>query len=241
MEQPCQPQSQYLFVSSNLMTRFKLTIILTLITLFGCKTNNKQIISKWDNGKPKLERIYSDTPNCFVEKEYYDNGQLESETKFIDSTENGESIAYYKDGKILGKCIYRNGKINGEVTEFHKTGELMFKGHQINGNLVGAATNYYDNGKPESELYYKDNKAFLVNYWDSSSVQKIVNGDGIKRFQNELNRNKNGKDTTLNVLVIGTYKDSLHNGLWKYYNLVDNKLVLERTFKDDKVISETWK
>jgi hypothetical protein len=85
-------------VGSNLMTPFKLTIFLTILSLFSCKTNNKQIIAKWDNGKPKIERVYSDPPNCFIEKNYYDNGQLSSETKFIDSTKNGESIAYYKDG-----------------------------------------------------------------------------------------------------------------------------------------------
>jgi hypothetical protein len=56
-----------------------------------------------------------------------------------------------------------------------------------------------------------------------------------------LNKGKNGNDTTINVLVVGTYKDSLHNGLWKYYNLVDNKLILERSFKDDKIVSESWK
>jgi len=223
------------------MTVFKLTIFLTILSLFSCKTNNKHVIAKWENGNPKLERVYSDTPNCFVEKNYYENGQLSTETKFIDSTKNGESISYYKDGKLLGKCIYRNGKINGEVTEFHKTGNLMFKGNQTDGNLVGTATHYYDNGKPEIELYYKDSKVFLVNYWDSSNVQQIINGNGIKKFQDYLNKDKNGNDTTINVITVGIYKDSLHNGLWKYYSLVDNKLVLERTFKDDKIISETWK
>jgi hypothetical protein len=38
----------------------------------------------------------------------------------------------------------------------------MFKGNQIYGNLVRTATHYYDNGKPESELYYKDSKVFLL-------------------------------------------------------------------------------
>lgn len=164
------------------MTAFKLIILLTILSFFSCETNNKQIISKWDNGTTKLERVYSDTPNCFIEKNYYDNGQLASETKFINSTKNGESIAYYKDGKVLGKSIYRNGKINGEVIELHKTGDLMFKGNQVDGNLVGTATHYYENGKPERELYYKDGKVFLVNYWDSSGVQKIIKGKGIKNF-----------------------------------------------------------
>lgn len=223
------------------MTAFKLTSFLTILSVFSCKANYKQIIDKWDNGNPKLERVYSDTPNCFTEKEYYENGQLASETKFIDNTKNGESIAYYKDGKFLGKCIYRNGKINGEVTEFHKTGNLMFKGNQIDGNLIGTATHYYDNGKPESELYYKDSKVFLINYWNSSNVQQIINGNGLKKFQDYLSKDKNSDHITLNVLVVGTYKDSLRNGLWKYYNLVDNKLVLERNFNDDKIISETWK
>ncbi len=223
------------------MAAFKLIACLTFLFLFSCRTNKQEVISKWDNGKIKVERIYSDTPNCFIERHFYENGQLASETKFIDSTKNGESVAYYKDGKLLGKCIYKNGKINGEVTEFHKTGSLMFKGNQIDGNLVGTATHYYDNGKPETELYYKDNKVFLVNYWDSSGLQQISNGDGIKKFQDFLNKDKNGNDTMINVFVVGIYKDSLYNGLWKYYNAADNKLILERDFKDDKIISERWK
>ena len=223
------------------MKILKLITFLTILSLFSCKTNNKQIIAKWDNGKPKIERLGSDTPNCFIEKNYYENGQLASESKFIDSTKNGESISYYNDGKLLGKCVYRNGKINGEVTEFHKTGNLMFKGHQIDGNLIGIATHYYDNGKPESELYYKDDKIFLVNYWDSSFVQTVFNGKGFKKFQDFLNKDKNHNDTMIDVLVVGLYEDSLHNGLWKYYNLLDKKLILERIFKDDKIVSETWK
>ena len=223
------------------MAAFKLTIFLTILSLLSCDTNNKQIIATWDNGKPKIVRLYSDTPNCFIEKDYYENGQLASETKFIDSIKNGETIAYYKDGKLLGKYVYRNGQINGEVIEFHKTGNFMFKGNQIDGNLVGTATHYYDNGKPERELYYKENKVFLVNYWNILGVQKINNGNGIRKFQDWLFKDKNGNDINLNVIVVGTHKDSLYNGLWKYYSLVNNKLILERNFKDNKIISETWK
>jgi len=223
------------------MIVIKSAIFLTILCLFGCTPNNKEIIAKYDNGKTKLERIYSDTPNCFVEKDYYDNGQLASETKFINSEKNGESIAYYKEGKILGRCIYKDGKINGEVTEYHKNGTLMFKGNQVNGKLVGLATHYYENGKSETDLFYKDNNVFLVNYWDSSNVQQVVNGNGIRKFQSFLNKDKNGNDTMINVFVVGTYKDSLHNGLWKYYNQADKTLIFERNFKNDKIISEDWK
>ena len=131
-------------------------------------------------------------------------------------------------------------KINGEVTEFHKTGNLMFKGNQVDGELVGTATHYYDNGKPETELYYKANKILFVNYWDSNNVQQVINGSGINKYKSFLGKDKNGNDTTINVIVVGAYKDSLQNGLWKYYNFVDNKLILERNFKDDKLISEVW-
>jgi antitoxin component YwqK of YwqJK toxin-antitoxin module len=218
----------------------KLSIFLTILCLFSCQTNNTNIISRWDNGKTKLERVYSDTPNIYIEKHYYENGQLASESRFVDSTKNGESIAYYEDGKLLGKCFYKNGKINGVVTEFHETGTLMFKGNQVDGNLVGKAINYFKNGKPETELFYKNNKGFHVNSWDSNGVQQVINGNGIEEFQSELDKGKNGNDTTINVLIIGTYKDSLCNGVWKFYNTSDRKLILERTFRDDKVVSETW-
>jgi MORN repeat variant len=223
------------------MTTFKWTTFLAIASLVSCETGNKDIISKWDNGKPKVERVYSDTPNCFIEKHYYENGQLSSETKFIDSIKNGESVAYYNDGKLLGKLSYKNGKVNGEVTEFHKTGSIMFKGNQTDGNLVGTAIYYYDNSKPETELYYKDNKIFLVNYWDSIGIQQVINGDGIKKYRDYLDKDKSGNDTTINVFVVSIYKDSLHNGLWRYYNPENNRVILERHFQDGTMVSETWK
>jgi antitoxin component YwqK of YwqJK toxin-antitoxin module len=223
------------------MTVIKLIILLTTLSLFSCTTNNTEVIAKWKNGRPKIERVYSDTPNYFIEKNYYENGQLKSEEKFTGSTENWESTAYYKDGKILGKCFYKNGKINGEVIEFHKTGSLMFKGNQIDGNLVGLTTSYYDNGKPKIELYHSDSNLFFVNYWDISGIQQIKNGEGIRKFQSSLLKDKNGNDTTIIVYIVGYYKDSLSNGLWKYYNATDKKLILEREFIDDKLIYEIWK
>lgn len=223
------------------MTGIKLILLLITLSLFSCTTKKKHIIAKWENGKPKIERVYSDTPNVFTEKEYYENGQLASETKFIDSIKNGASIAYYKDGKFLGKSFNKNGKINGEVTEFHRTGNLMFKGVQEDGDLIGTAIHYYDNGKPETELYYNNGKVFLVNYWDSSNVQQIVNGNGVKKFKDYLNKDKNGAATKIKVFVAGNYQDSVCNGVWKYYDQIDNKLVLERNFEDNKITSETWK
>jgi len=222
------------------MTVLKLIIFIFTFSLISCKTDNKVVVEKWDNGKSKLEIIYSDTPNCFIEKKYYENGQLASETKFIDSIENGESVAYYDDGNLLGKFVYKNGKINGEVLEFHKTGNLMFKGNQIDGKLVGTAINYYANGKPETITYFKDNKTFLVNYWDSVGTQLMKNGNGVRKYKDLLSKDRNDNEIMLSVLVVGTYKDSLRNGLWKYYSETDNKLMLEREFNKNNVVYEKW-
>jgi hypothetical protein len=223
------------------MKKLEVIFFFSIFPFLSCETNEKEILYKWINGNTRLERIQSNTINCFIENLYYETGELQNVTKYKDSIACGESVTYHKNGKIFSKINYLNGKINGDVIEFFSTGKIMFKGNQVEGSLVGTASHYYENGKPESELYYKDNKAFLVNYWDSISVQKIKNGNGIKKFQDILNKDKNGKDTSINVLVVGIYKDSLHNGLWKYYNIIDNKLVLERTFKDDNLVSETWK
>jgi antitoxin component YwqK of YwqJK toxin-antitoxin module len=223
------------------MKVFQLAIVFTIFFLFGCKINHKEIIAQWHNGQTRIERTYSDTPNCFLQREYYDNGQLENETKFIDSIKTGPSIAYYRDGNPAGKCIYKNGKINGDVFELYENGNHRFKGYQINGELIGKATHYYENGKPETELFYKDKTEFLVNIWDSSGVQQIINGEGIRKFADYLEKDKKGNDTTIYVSVVGIYKDSLQNGLWKYYNASDGKLILEINFKDDKEVSETWK
>ncbi len=205
------------------MPIFKLIFLLTIFSLFSCKTDNQNIIAKWDNGKTKLERIYSDTPNVYLEKQYYENGQLANETKFINSVKNGESVSYYEDGKLLGKLIYKNGNVNGEVIEFHKNGNLMFKENQVDGNLVGIAMYYYDNGEPERELFFRDNKVVLANYWDSSGMQQIKNENGVRKFKDYLHKDENGNEIAINVFVIGSYKDRLPSGIWKYYGVIDHK------------------
>lgn len=222
------------------MTYYKVIFLLLILPIYSCKTG-KKILSKWDNGQVKVERIYSDTSGVYIEKEYYENGKLGSKTRFENSSKNGESVSYYSDGKLLGRCTYRNGKINGEVTEFHKTGSVMFKGNQADGEFFGLAIHYYDNGKPEIEYYYTGNKAFIVSSWDSNGIQQVKNGEGIRKFKGFLGRDRNDNDTTIDVFVIETYKDSLRNGLCKYYNLLENKLILERDFQDGRIILEKWK
>ncbi|MBK9532188.1 MAG: toxin-antitoxin system YwqK family antitoxin [Chitinophagaceae bacterium] len=222
------------------MTRFKLIIFFSLFTLFGCTNDKNVVIEKWDNGRPKLEVIYSDTPNIFIKKSYYENGQLASETKYVDSIKNGQSLSFYDNGKLLGKVFYKNGKINGEVTEFYKTGGIMFKGTQVDGELVGVATHYYDSGAFESEIYFKDGKEFFVNYWDSTGIQQMKNGTGVRILEDLLTKDKDGNDISLNVLVHGSYRDSLRNGIWKYYNKTGDELILEREFKGNDIVRERW-
>ena len=232
-----------MYIGSNtnltLMTVFKLMCCITLFLLAGCQSNKHEVITKWNNGNTKVERIYSDPPHVYIEKEYYESGQLKHASRFIDSLKNGEDVGYYENGQLAGKAVYKNGKINGPVMELHKNGNVMFTGNQVDGKLNGTATHYYDNGKPETESFFKNDKSVIVNYWDSTGTQQIKNGEGIKKFQYYVS--KNGNDATIPVLVVGAYKDSVATGIWKYYRLSDNKLILEREFKDDKVVSESWK
>jgi antitoxin component YwqK of YwqJK toxin-antitoxin module len=219
----------------------KITIFFITLSFLSCQNSNKVVIEKWDNGKIKIELVYSDTPSIFTKMEYYENGQLGNSIRFVDSLENGESISYYEDGRLLGTSNYRNGKRNGDVIEFYKSGNLMFKGYQIDDNLVGTAIHYYPDGKPETVIYYENKQSFLVNCWDSNNVQQVINGNGIKKFKTALNRYKNNEDTIIDVIVIGPYQDSLNNGIWEYYNIGDKKMILERNFKDNIIVSEAWK
>jgi antitoxin component YwqK of YwqJK toxin-antitoxin module len=185
--------------------------------MLSCKSKNKEIIETWPSGITKVERIYSNNRIDYIEKDYYENGQLLSETNF------------------------KNDKINGTVLEYHKNENLMFRGFQINGELAGKAISYYENGKQEREELYKNNKVFLENYWDSSGVQEITNGEGSIAISDILTKNKNNNDTSIEVIDSGYYSGGLHNGLWKYYDASSKKLILEINFKDNNVISENWK
>ena len=151
---------------------------LTILLLFSCTTNNKEVISTWKDGATRLERIHSDTPNVYMERAYYENGQLASETRFQNAQQNGKSISYYKEGNLLGVTYYRDGKVHGEVLEYHKNGNPMFKGAQTDGELMGRAVHYYENGKPKTELFYKDKQRLVINQWDSSG--KLCTGQNLK-------------------------------------------------------------
>lgn len=150
----------------------------TIFFLFSCTSSNKEIISKWENGTTKLERVYSNTPNIFIEREFYENGQLANESRIQNSKRNGKSISYYNNGSLLGISYYQEGKINGEVLEYYRNGNLMFKATQANGKLVGKALHYYENGQPKTELFYKNNQKQLVYQWDSSG--KLLVGQNLK-------------------------------------------------------------
>jgi antitoxin component YwqK of YwqJK toxin-antitoxin module len=117
-----------------------------LVLGFTSCTNHSEVISKYTNGRIEKERIETDTPDVYIEREFYNDGNLATLSRIEKGKKNGKEVAYYSDGSLLGIINYKDDKIDGPVLEFHRNGKIMFKGTQHLGELVDTAIYYNEDG-----------------------------------------------------------------------------------------------
>ncbi|MBM2817173.1 MAG: hypothetical protein HW421_3935 [Ignavibacteria bacterium] len=111
-----------------------------------------------------------------IKKEYYENGSLQAEYQTKNGHFDGYFIGYHENGILAGEGNFKNDKQIGIWKFYYKNGNLLSKsifddngeilsmdawdisGNHciINGN--GTLTIYHDNGKPDIQTSYKNNK-----------------------------------------------------------------------------------
>lgn len=106
----------------------------------------------------------------------------------------GQLISYYKNGKESDIVNYVNGRLTGSSFEYYENGQLKKAGKYEEDN----------NAKNLPPFKYPFPPYKLVDYFDSTGVQQIKNGDG---YFKKYNTEKYGDE--------GRYKNGMKDGEWK--------------------------
>lgn len=150
--------------------------------------------------------------------------------KFVADSING---TYFLDSKFTSIGLHQL-KSNGIFTSFHKNGKVAFKGETINGKRSKEIWTYwYENGTKKSEektsngTYFSDEtQNLIINFWDKKGEQTVTDGQGLVNYLNDEG-----------LLIKGSYKDGLKNGLWTAFSGEQKKY--EEKYKKGKLSKGT--
>jgi membrane associated rhomboid family serine protease/antitoxin component YwqK of YwqJK toxin-antitoxin module len=131
---------------------------------------------------------------------------------------------YYGNGDVQMKGTYKDDKQDGIFIYYsdHRTYESA--GRYQADRRVGKWENYHDNGRLESEVYYAD-RYFLKNYWDSTGVQMVINGNGTEEHRYPNNE----------VALHGGYVDGYQHGYW-YGKHANGQMYFEEEYFQGRLI-----
>ncbi len=137
---------------------------------------------------------------------YYKNGQSHKKTQYKNGTPTGEVEVFYEDGSvskhvinntttqtsceevfypngILEKRIYRSLETNEQIglyEEWYDNGQLAQKGNYLSDyKRHGQWLEFYKNGSKKSEIEYRDDRYYAINYWNEQGEQLLINGTGL--------------------------------------------------------------
>jgi TonB family protein len=177
---------------------------------------------------------------------------LYKKVKPVDPTGQKHSFEdYTMDGIILARGFYLDNTFSDKIgmyTEYYKNGNRKMKGTCLTDakrNLKGVKINqwyyWYENGSIKlEELYGLDTttnsvNSFIVNYWDTVGVKKVVEGNGDYTFNENW---RPGSDTADEITFVGSVKDGRLDGIWKGY-YTDGTLFCEETYNNAGLITGT--
>jgi len=200
--------------------------------------------------KDNLKKVY--IGNLLKGKEegrwklYYSNGKKSFDSNFKDGELNGLRTSWYENGKKRFEETYKDGEKEGLFANWYENGQIRTEGVLNDGKEDGLITTWYENGKKKDEVTYKDGRK------DGLSTEWYENGQ-INHKTYFLNNMKDGKETTYyfdndyiksgvsknksgDIHTIIEYKKDKKHGIFLKYH--EKKLVIKRTYKNDKFIDE---
>ena len=98
----------------------------------------------WDNGAVRGLR-----------RSFHPDGRLMTEIAYEDGRATGESKSYDPNGRVTRIAQFRNGQRDGLMTEYYPAPAKRLVPYS-KGLINGTVREFYENGKPKSEMTYKD-------------------------------------------------------------------------------------
>lgn len=238
-------------------------IILTIILFFGCKTETRETIESYPNGKVMTEYVYSDKANKkdYSIIEYFENGK----TKFKGTVKDGKFIIvklnYYDNGNyrevdsIMNPCDLDFCCCDGKVFKYYRNGKLDQTYENRNGVANGLLTIYDRDslGKVIRTTEYKDHKknGRETIYSESGNIYSISefnndtainyiyyfkeNGDTLKYFFHfKGNQDLPAKKWLKNGQIFyATYIDSSYKNVLYRWTEIDGNEIKRELIKPD--------
>ena len=190
----------------------KILTILTILLLFGCKSEYRKTIEKYSDGKISKEYLYPDKNDTldYSIYEYFPNGKI----SFQGTVENGKFVGvklnYYDNGSIksidsiINPCTLDYCCCDGKVLKYYRNGKLDQTFENRNGVANGMVTLYdndslgtlsetfnYKNDKKDGEYksFYKSGKIYSLGAYKNDTLAGDIyyfkeTGDTAKIFYN---------------------------------------------------------
>ena len=188
-----------------------------------------------DNGSTQETELYDEFGSRNGPQITYDsNGKKTKERNYVHGSIQGKSVEY--TDAITTIMYYNNERPEGEFKVLYANGKPKTEGEYsaITGNKEGIWSNYFENGLPESEISYSNDRQ------DGSSKQYFGNG----KLQYDIEY-KNGKrdgkyleysESPHSLVMEASYADGKLDGIFKSYN--EGQIWRDCIYKNGKLISE---
>nr|MBQ0091361.1 toxin-antitoxin system YwqK family antitoxin [Candidatus Enterousia merdequi] len=190
----------------------------------------------YQNGNKKREYKYKDGKAYGVYKEFFENGKIKIKRDYKDGQVDGNEFWYYETGEVLLQASYKNGKRITPMKFFYESGAIKAEWERRTNNKIdGYAKTYYENGKLESELFYKDGKI------DGEGKRYDVNGrlESEETYDNDVLKKKYvyKYDVDGSLLYKEIYNGKKETGI-EYNGETITRKQLETKLKEKKFLSD---
>jgi antitoxin component YwqK of YwqJK toxin-antitoxin module len=164
-----------------------------IMTLCTPKSDNVNVVEKWDNGNPKVTKEYRDkaTDSYIFTEHYkdgnskmtavYHNGKLDGSCKYFDDDGYLTLEKNFKNGILLSEYAYKFGKLNGPEKIYHYNGQLWTERVLFNGKPWEVVSNFDSTGTAMDKGTLKDGFGTIKLYDKKGNLLEVRNyKDGLQ-------------------------------------------------------------
>lgn len=198
-----------------------------------------------ESGELALEGDYLEGLEDGVWNYYNEEGEIIKFETYSRGLVHGSFMSFHSPGVVMDSGGYELGRMkgpwfskyeNGVVEQsgsfeldqpvglwsyFYENGQMAQQGNYVNGKKTGIWKDWNEEGKlTEEAKYHSSDDIRWINYWGPDGNQQIKDGSG-----NLITYHDSGV-----ISARGTIRDSIFDGLWKYYH-ENGQLAAEHLYK----------